>query len=62
MPLGLTDRHVLTVRELSRPEEAKEHNDPFDRLLLSQAKAENFAFLTHDERIAEYGEKCVVPV
>ena len=62
VPLGLTDRHVLTVRELSRPEEAKEHNDPFDRLLLSQAKAENFAFLTHDERIAEYGEKCVVPV
>ena len=62
LPLRLEDKHVLTVRTLVRTEGAKEHNDPFDRLLLAQAKAENFSFLTHDELIAGYNEKCVVRV
>lgn len=30
------------------------HKDPFDRLLISQAKSENFYFLTVDEKILEY--------
>ena len=62
LPLGLSDKHILTVRTLSRPEGAKEHKDPFDRLLLAQAKAENLFFLTHDELIPGYGEKRVIPV
>lgn len=62
VPLALSDKHVLAVRALSRPADRKEHNDPFDRLLLSQAKTENLFFLTHDELIPDYGEKCVIPV
>ena len=62
VPLGLSDKHVLAVRTLSRPSGCKEHNDPFDRLLLSQAKVENMSFLTHDELIPGYGERCVIPV
>lgn len=61
-PLGLVDKHVLAVRSLTRPDHAKEHNDPFDRLLIAQAKVENLSFLTHDERIPEYNEKCIIPV
>ena len=60
--LSLTDKHILFARTLSRLEGAKEHNDPFDRLLLAQAKAESFSFLTHDELIPGYGERCVIPV
>ena len=60
--LSLTDKHILCARTLSRVEGAKEHNDPFDRLLLAQAKAESFSFLTHDELIPGYGERCVLPV
>ena len=60
MPLQLSDKHILTVHTLSRQAGTKEHNDPFDRLLLAQAKAENFYFLTHDELIPGYGEKCII--
>ena len=62
VPLTLADKHVLAVCSLSRPSDIKEHNDPFDRLLLAQAKVENLSFLTHDELIPGYAEKCVIPV
>ena len=62
IPLNLSDKHVLGVRSPTRLEDAKAHNDPFDRLLLSQAKVENMSFLTHDELIPGYREKCVISV
>ena len=62
IPLGLADKHILAVQTLSRQEGAKEHNDPFDRLLLAQAKVENLVFLTHDALIPGYGERCVISV
>lgn len=31
------------------------HNDPFDRLLIAQAKAEQLTLLTVDEKILQYG-------
>ena len=62
VPLGLADKHILAVHTLHRPENVKEHNDPFDRLLLAQAKVENLSFLTHDELIPDYDEKCIIPV
>ena len=62
VPLSLADKHILAVHTLSRPDGTKEHNDPFDRLLLAQAKVENLSFLTHDELISGYMEKCIIPV
>lgn len=46
VPLSLEDKHILAVHTLSRPDGIKEHNDPFDRLLLAQAKVGNLSFLT----------------
>ena len=40
----------------------REHRDPFDRMLLCQAKAENLNFVTHDELIPFYNENCVISV
>ena len=62
IPLALADKHILAVRALSRIPGSKEHSDPFDRLLLAQAKVEDMLFLTHDELIPGYGEKCVILV
>ena len=62
VPLSLSDKHILAVCTLSRPGNIKEHNDPFDRLLLAQAKVENLSFLTHDELIPGYEEKYIVSV
>lgn len=38
------------------------HKDPFDRMLICQAKAENMLFITHDELIPYYNENCIVSV
>lgn len=61
-PLNLTEKHILTVDTLKRNEGEKEHKEPFDRLLIAQAKAENFSFLTHDKLIPGYNEKCIISV
>lgn len=36
------------------------NNDPFDKMLISQAKANNFKLLTHDSVIAYYDEPCII--
>ena len=62
IPLGLYDKHIEAVATLKLPGDAPKHNDPFDRLLLAQAKAENLSFLTHDAKIPYYNERCIISV
>ena len=35
------------------------HRDPFDRMLVAQAKRENLTILTRDIHIPRYGVKCI---
>ena len=58
--LPIDDLHVVELANLVREESAPPHNDPFDRIMLSQAKAEGFTFLTHDPFFRGYNEPCVV--
>ena len=58
IPLALLDKHVLTAGRF--PLEVEGHKDPFDRLLLAQAKTGNMSFLTHDRRLSNYPEKCII--
>ena len=60
--LPIDDLHVKELAGLERDEAAPPHNDPFDRIMLSQAKAEGFTFLTHDPFFRGYNEPCVVEV
>lgn len=60
--LPIDDLHVKELSNLERDESAPPHNDPFDKILLSQAKAEGFTFLTHDPFFRGYNEPCVVEV
>ena len=59
LELPITDGHIFAVKSLSRPADAPRHNDPFDRLLIAQAKVEGMHLLTHDELLGGYGEPCV---
>ena len=43
--------HVLAVRDL-----ASLHQDPFDRLLIAQARHEGLTLLTADPRVRAYGD------
>jgi PIN domain nuclease of toxin-antitoxin system len=50
-PLALTARQASGVGELPW-----HHRDPFDRMLIAQAKIERLTLLTADERLKAYGE------
>ena len=54
--------HISALKELTRLETAPRHNDPFDRLLLAQAKSEGYKFMTHDSLITGYNEPCVMAI
>ena len=61
--LPLTAAHIYALETLAFPENAKrQHNDPFDRMLISQAKSEGMIFLTHDDLLPCYNENCIVYV
>lgn len=47
--LPIEASHVLAVQKLPLY-----HKDPFDRLLIAQAKTENLIFITVDSKIAKY--------
>jgi len=57
--------HVFALKGLTRQKAAPRHNDPFDRLLLTQAKTEGLKLVTHvthDSLIAGYNEPCVMTI
>ena len=47
--LPITSLHALAANELPQI-----HKDPFDRMLLAQAKTEGISFLTSDSTLREY--------
>jgi PIN domain nuclease of toxin-antitoxin system len=61
-PLEIKESHIFRLNTLKRDKTAPKHNDPFDRMILAQAKTENFKFVTHDTLIAQYQEPCVISV
>ena len=48
--LPVEGRHVMAYRDLPTV-----HRDPFDRLLVAQAKAEGLVLLTADKQLQQYG-------
>jgi PIN domain nuclease of toxin-antitoxin system len=48
--LGLSPEHGLAVADLPL-----HHRDPFDRLLIAQARHEDLTVVTADSRFADYG-------
>lgn len=57
--LPVTKEHAIAVSGLSLAENTPPHNDPFDKMLIAQAKTEGMVFLTHDHLLKNYGEDCV---
>lgn len=52
--LGIELPHIAAVEQLPQ-----HHGDPFDRSLVGQALAENFAIVSSDAVFAKYGLKLV---
>ncbi len=60
LQLPILAEHIYAVKDLERLESAPRHNDPFDRILISQAKVEGMNFVTHDALLQYYKEDCVL--
>ena len=60
--LPITDNHVKALETLIYHNQDQTHNDPFDRIMIAQAKAERLRFVTHDSKIPFYEEACVMAV
>lgn len=55
LPLPVTIPHALAVRSLP-----DHHRDPFDRILVAQAKHEGFTLVSRDPHIPRYGVPHIV--
>lgn len=55
-PIGVESAHI---DELDRLAHVAGHRDPFDHLLLAQAKVEEAALVTHDRALPQYGIRCI---
>ena len=62
LSLEMRDKHVFSLETITRQEGAPPHHDPFDRMLVAQAKEENMFLVTHDALFPYYNEKCIVAV
>ena len=49
-PLGITIDHAIRAGSLSGP-----HRDPFDRMLIAQAQAENIPLISNETLFDDYG-------
>ena len=53
-------KHVLEIRGLRiKPGAVLTNFDPFDRMLIAQAKSEKYVLLSHDRNFEYYGEDCI---
>ena len=52
--LPYTSRHAAAMDGLP-----SHHSDPFDRMLVAQALSEGVKFVSHDDKIAKYGDVVV---
>ena len=55
----LTHETIFAYGSLAFDKVGDLHKDPFDRLLIAQAKSESLLFATHDRLLALYGEPLV---
>ena len=55
LTLPITVLHTLTVETLPH-----HHRDPFDRMLIAQARHEGFTFVSRDRTVASYGVTHIV--
>ena len=53
--LPLRPEHCRALLQLSR-----HHRDPFDRMLIAQARGEGLSLLTRDRQIAAYGDEATI--
>ena len=60
--MQIREDHIFKLKTLKREKNAPKHNDPFDRIMIAQAKAEKMTFITHDSLMSGYEEPCILSI
>lgn len=61
--LGINPNHVEAIRTLRiQPDSSLVNYDPFDRMLISQAKSEGMKLISHDSNFENYAEECIIMI
>lgn len=62
--ISILPEHAIELKSLcfDQTNAPQLHKDPFDRMLLAQAKSENMILMTHDELLPFYDEACILSV
>jgi len=61
-PISFSVDHACNAESLNYPGELPLHKDPFDWAIISQAKTAGFMLMTHDKKIKQYEEPCILYV
>jgi PIN domain nuclease of toxin-antitoxin system len=56
---GFTELPVSVAHAVAAGGLPRHHSDPFDRMLVAQARIESLSLVTRDARLAEYGVACL---
>ena len=57
--LPIKNIHIDNLEEIKKIQDI-EHNDPFDKMLLSQATCEGMKFITHDKKFECYDNRNII--
>ena len=60
--MQIKEAHIFKLKTLKREKGAPKHNDPFDRIMLAQAKEDDYKFITHDLLMPFYNKPCIINV
>ncbi len=58
--LLLRRSHIQMLSTLQRNPNTPSHKDPFDKMLIAQAKCENMKLITCDSLLSDYCEDCIL--
>ncbi len=58
--LSIEPRHIIALESLEAAGQKPIHHDPFDRILIAQAKSDSMVLLTADALISRYDESCIL--
>ena len=54
--INIKNEHINELKNIIPIDESIQHNDPFDRMLLAQARSENIILITHDKKFKNYND------
>ena len=54
--LGICNDHIKELKNVGPNDQKVKHNDPFDKMLLAQARSEGMILVTHDKKFNGYND------